>query len=63
MNEVIQLAITICPLVIIDIVDTDTMRFDFQTASGARVFSEELATLEGEYEAMRLDREVIVLTI
>lgn len=63
MNEAIQLATAICPLVIIDIVDTDTVRFDFQTAGGAREFADELAVRDGRFRIARLDREVIVRTI
>lgn len=63
MNEAIQLAITICPLVIIDVVDPDTVRLDFQTAVGARVFTEELITLNNEYRVARLGAEVIVQAV
>lgn len=63
MDEAIQLAVSVCPLVIIDVVDPDTIRFDFQAAGLAREFANELAIREGDLRIVRLDREVIVRAI
>lgn len=63
MDEAIQLAIAICPLVLVDVIDTDTVRFDFQAAGGAREFADELITRDGRFRIARLDTEVIVRTV
>lgn len=60
MDEAIQLAIDICPLVLIDVVEVSTYRFDFQVASGAREFAERLTARNGRFRIAWLGTEVIV---
>lgn len=60
MDEAIQLATALCPLVLIDIVDADTIRFDFQASGIAREFANELAIRLSTFQIVRLGTEVIV---
>lgn len=60
LNEAIQLAIAICPLVIIDTVYANTVMFTFKTEAGAREFAETIVSLFSGFRIVRLDTEVLV---
>lgn len=60
-EEAIQIATVICPLVIVDIVDIDTIRLDFQSRFGAIEFVDELNVRNGnKFRVARFDRQVVI---
>lgn len=63
-EEAIQIAVTICPLVVTDFVGNNTVILYFLKESGAEEFIAELEARNGnKFQAIRANKEVMVTAI